>query len=171
MRSTCLPPRALLPRAIACLSLALLAFAADAQFLPGGAQLGMNAQQLREAVPALQRVPRPVHMAGGLAGNWRGPALEIAGVPLAPTFFFADGELRRVEYVADARSAANAYESLLAWGRASWGPELASQGTEGTYAAWTTGQVQAYLQQSSGTSRAQLRLVVKLLAGRDGSEL
>ena len=171
MRSTCLPSRALLLRAIASLSLAWFAFAAHAQALPGGAQLGMNAQQLREAIPALQRVPRPVRMAGGLVGNWRGPTETIAGVPLAPTFFFAEGELRRIEYVADAGAAADAYESLLAWGRSTWGPELASQGTEGSYATWTNGQVQAYLQQASGHSRAPLRLVVKLLANRDAGEL
>src|SRR5881398_1038512 len=109
MRSTCSPSRALLPRAIVALSLALSAVVAHAQALPGGAQLGMNAQQLREAIPALQRVPRPVRMAGGLVGNWRGPSVAIGGVPLAPTFFFAEGELRRIEYVADAGAPADAY--------------------------------------------------------------
>jgi hypothetical protein len=168
MRSPCLSLRTLLPRVIASLSFVLLAVTAHAQALPGGAQLGMTAQALREAVPSLQRVPRPVHMAGGLTGSWRGPVVDIAGVPFAPTFFFADGELKRVEYLANDSAPASAYESLLAWGRSIWGPELASQGSEASYATWTSGQVQAYLQQ---TSAAQLRLVVKLLAARDASEL
>ena len=171
MRSPCLFLRTLLPRAIASLSLVLLATTAHAQALPGGAQLGMTAQALREVVPSLQRVRRPVHMAGGLTGSWRGPVVDIAGVPFAPTFFFAEGELKRVEYLADDRAPANGYESLLAWGRYTWGPELASQGSEASYATWTSGQVQAYLQQAGGAQRAQLRLVVKLLAARDASEL
>jgi hypothetical protein len=159
--------RTLLARAIASLSLALLAAAAHAQALPGGAQLGMSAQQLRDAVPALERVPRPVRMAGGLVGSWRGPSVEVGGVWLAPTFFLAEGELRRVEYLAPA----DAYESLLAWGRSTWGPELASQGSEGAYATWTSGTTQAYLQQTGGAQRPQVRLVVKLIATRDAGEL
>jgi len=171
MRSTCTPLRTLLARAVVSLSITLLAVAAHAQALPGGAQLGMNAQQLRDVVPGLARVPRPVRMAGGLVGSWRGPAVDIAGVLLAPTYFLAEGELRRVEYVADADTAANGYESLLAWGRSLWGPELASQGSEGAYAAWTGDKLQAYLQLAGGGQRSQLRLVVKLRSTRDASEL
>lgn len=161
------PVRTLLTRAIASISLAILAAAAHAQALPGGAQLGMSAQQLRDAVPALERVARPVRMAGGLVGSWRGPAVDLGGVWLAPTYFLAEGELRRVEYLAPP----DTYEALLAWGRSTWGPELASQGSEGAYATWTAGTTQAYLQQTGGAQRPQVRLVVKLLTARDAGEL
>ena len=152
---------------LAAFSLSLLAVAAHAQALPGGGEFGMSAQQLHEAIPALARVPRPVRMAGGLVGQWRGPAVQVGGVAVAPTYFLAEGLLKRVEYIADSP---DAYASLLAWGRATWGQELASQGSEGAYAAWTTGATQAYLQLSAD-ARAPVRLVVKLLAAREASEL
>lgn len=147
----------------------LLPAAAHAQNLPGGAQLGMTAQQLREAVPALESVARPAHMSGGLAGNWRGPAVEVAGVRLVPTFFFADAQLRRVEYVAS--PAAGAFGALLAWGRATWGTELASQEREGAYATWARGDVDAYLQQTHAPQHMQVRLVIRRSALKDASEL
>ena len=153
-------------RSLLLLSLALAAFTVRAQVLPGGAELGMSVPQLQQAVPALERVPWPVRMAGGLVGSWRAATLQVAGVALMPTFFFSEGELRRVEYVADA----TAYDALLAWGRATWGAELASQGSEGAYAAWTTGTTQAYLQQAAG-ARPQVRLVVKRITAKDAGEL
>jgi hypothetical protein len=156
---------------IASICIALLPAAADAQNLPGGAQLGMTAQQLQKAVPAVGPVPHPAHMAGGLAGNWRGPAVEVAGVTLVPTFFFADAHLRRVEYVASASAGANAFNSLLAWGRAAWGAELASQEREGSYATWASGDVDAYLQQTSASQHMQVRLVIKRRVLKDASEL
>ena len=171
MRSTCPSLRTLLARALASLSITLLALAAHAQALPDGARLGMTAQQLRDVVPGIARVPHPVRMAGGLVGSWRGPVVDIAGVPLAPTYFLAEGELRRIEYVADAGAAADAYETLLAWGRSAWGPELASQGSEGAYASWTGDTLQAYLQLAGGGQRPQLRLVLKLRSSKDASEL
>jgi hypothetical protein len=157
--------------AVAAICIALLPAAACAQNLPGGAQLGMTAQQLRGAVPALEPVAHPAHMAGGLAGSWRGPAVVIAGVTLVPTFFFAAAHLRRVEYVASASAGAGAFNSLLAWGRAAWGTELASQEPEGSYATWASEDVDAYLQQTSASRHMQVRLVIKRRVLKDDSEL
>lgn len=135
----------------------------QAQALPGGVQLGMTVPQLQQAVPGLHPVPRPARLAGGLVGSWAGPAVDVAGVSLAPTFFLAEGQLRRVEYLA----APGSFDALLAWGRAAWGPELASQSPEGAYATWTSGELDAYLQQAGST----VRLVLKRRILKDDSEL
>jgi hypothetical protein len=150
--------------------LGALAPAARAQDLPAGVTLGMTAQQLQQTVPALTHVARPAHLAGGLLGSWSGPAVEVVGVALVPTFFFADGRLRRVEYLA-APPQADAFAALVAWGRAAWGPELASAGPEGAYAAWTHGDIDAYLQRTGSAQRPQVRLVVKQRVEKDAGEL
>lgn len=157
--------------AITLVWIALLPAAALGQILPGGVELGMTAQQLHEAVPALVPVAHTPHMAGGLTGNWRGPAVEVEGVTLDPTFFFADAQLRRVEYVASSNVSAVAFNSLLAWGRAAWGTELASQEPEGSYATWASGDVDVYLQQTSTPQHMQVRLVIKRRVLKDASEL
>ncbi len=157
--------------AMLALALALLPVAGRAQALPGGAQLGMSAEQLQQAVPALERVARPVRMGGGLAGNWRGPGVDIGGIRMAPTYFFAEAQLRRIEYMAAPGAGANAFDALLAWGRAAWGAELASQEPEGRYAAWKAGDVDAYLQQTSVQQQAQVRLVVQRRVQKDAGEL
>jgi hypothetical protein len=144
--------------------------AALAQDLPGGVQLGVSAQQLQETVPALRRVPRPAHLAGGLVGAWSGPPVEMAGVALTPTFFFADGQLRRIEYLASP-ARAGAFDALVAWGRAAWGPELASEAPEGAYATWTHDGIDAYLQRTGSAQRPQVRLVVKQRVVKDDSQL
>jgi hypothetical protein len=152
-------------------SAVLAAVAAHAQALPGGAALGMSAQQLQQAVPALQPVPHPPRLAGGLVGRWTAPFVTVAGVDLAPTFYFADGQLQRVEYLAAPGASGQAFESLLAWGRAAWGTELSSQGPEGAYANWATADADVYLQQSAGARGVQLRLVVKRRILKDAGEL
>jgi hypothetical protein len=155
--------------ALACLVASLAS--AQAQDLPGAVQLGMTPQQLRQVVPDLQPVHRPVRLAGGLVGSWTGPPAALAGVPMAPTYFFADGELRRIEYLASSDADAQAYDALLAWGRKTWGPELASQGPEGAYATWNSDTTEVYLQRTGDARRPQLRLVIKAAAGKDASEL
>jgi hypothetical protein len=154
--------------ALACFS--LMVSTAHAQVLPGAAELGMTVQQLQQAVP-LRAVPHPAHLAGGLAGSWSGPAIVLAGVALTPTFFFAEGQLRRIEYLAFPDADAQGYDALLAWGRAAWGPELASEGPEGTYATWSSDTLDAYLQRTGDAHRPQLRLVVKRHMGKDAGEL
>ena len=144
----------------------LLPAVACAQPVPGGFTLGMSPAQLQQADASLTRIPRPVRLAGGLVGNWSGSALQLANMTLTPTFYFAEGELRRVEYLARDGGAAT-YEALLAWGRAKWGQELASNAPEGAYATWDTPELQAYLQLSG----AQVRLVTKKRVLKDASEL
>jgi hypothetical protein len=95
----------------------------------------------------------------------------VAGVDLAPTFYFADGQLQRVEYLAAPVASGQAFESLLAWGRAAWGTELSSQGPEGAYANWATADADVYLQQSAGARGVQLRLVVKRRILKGAGEL
>jgi hypothetical protein len=166
-----LPSSSLVRRALVPACLALLLSTAQAEVLPGAAQFGMNVQQLHGAVPGLHAVPRPAHLAGGLAGSWTGPATAVAGVAMTPTYFFAEGELRRIEYLASADADARAYDALLSWGRTSWGPELASDGPEGAYASWSSDTIDAYLQRTDDARGPQLRLVIKAHAGKDASEL
>lgn len=142
--------------------LSLSSFAARAQSLPGGAQLGMSLPQLQQSVAGAHAVAHPSRMTGGLVGSWSGPAVDVAGVALTPVFFFASGELRRIEYTGN-----DGFDALLAWGRASWGPELASQNPEGAYASWSTEEMDAYLQQTG----ARVRLVIKKRVLKDASEL
>jgi hypothetical protein len=131
----------------------------------------MSLQQLQQAVPALKPVAHPAHLAGGLVGRWSGPAIELAGAALTPTFFFAEAQLRRVEYLAAAEDGAAAFDPLLAWGRAAWGPELASRNPEGAYATWANGEVDAYLQQAIAPQGPRVRLVIKRRLVKDGSDL
>ena len=149
----------------------LLCAAAHAQTLPGGVQLGMSLQQLQQAVPALKPVAHPARLAGGLIGGWSAPAFPLSGVALTPVFFFADAQLRRVEYLASSNDGAAAFEALLAWGRSVWGPELASQEPEGAYATWANEEVDAYLQRAIAPQRPRVRLVIKRRLVKDGSDL
>lgn len=154
----------LFPVALACCVLQLCA-PLHAQALPGSAQLGMSVPQLQQAVSGLKPVPHPARMAGGLVGSWSAPAIDVAGVQLVPTFFFAQSELQRIEYLA--ADGTVAFDTLLAWGRATWGQELASQNPEGAYASWAASDLDAYLQQAA----QRVRLVVKRRIARDASEL
>jgi hypothetical protein len=155
---------------LACAGLSFPPAASAAQALPGNAQLGMSAEQLHEAIPALKRIAHPARMTGGLLGSWSGPSTDIAGVSFVPTFFFAEGELRRVEYVAQATEASTAFDAVRAWGRAQWGAELASQNPEGAYATWASDDMDVYLQMT-GSQPQQLRLVIKRRLLKDASEL
>jgi hypothetical protein len=151
--------------------LGLFGAAANAQTLPGGTQLGMTVPQLQQAVPALKPVARPARLTGGLVGNWSAPPIDIAGIALTPTFFFADAQLRRVEYLALPQAGTGAFDTLLAWGRTFWGQELASRNPEGAYASWTPGETDVYLQQTGEAAHPQVRLVVKRRVMKDASEL
>jgi hypothetical protein len=144
--------------------------AAAQPVLPGSAQIGMTAEQLREAVPALKRVARPQRMTGGLVGSWSGPATDIAGVSFTPTYYFSGDVLQRIEYVASPGDAAKAFDAVRAWGRANWSSELASQSPEGDYAAWSAQDMNVYLQMTA-SARPGLRLVLKRRVDKDPSEL
>jgi hypothetical protein len=162
-------------RALAALSLVALAHAATAQALPPGVRLGMSADELRQAVPDLERVQRPARLAGGLAGSWRAAPSVIAGLPFEPVFYFAGDQLRRVEWSASAEGqpdlGAAAFAEILAWGRGSFGPELASNDPGSAYAAWVQGDTDVYAQRSADARHASVRLVYKLRQLKDGSEL
>ncbi|MCG2592307.1 hypothetical protein LZ009_05880 [Ramlibacter sp. XY19] len=150
--------------------LLLLPVIAGAQPVPGGFALGMNATQLQQADPALKRVPHPARLSGGLAGIWSGGDVRLGEVALTPTFFLAEGELRRVEYLAHDGLAAT-YAALLAWARGMWGAELASNAPEGAYASWDTPELQAYLQRTVTPRGEQVRLVTRKRALKDAGEL
>lgn len=169
MRLFPLPAR---PWFLALLAACGLSFAgpACAQDMPGGARLGMTAEQLQQAVPAVAKVARPVRMQGGLAGSWSAPPVAIAGTAFVPTFFFAGGQLRRIEYLASPGDAAAAFDAVRAWGRAQWGPELVSESPEASYATWTGEAMDAVLQATNAPQR-DLRLVIRRRVAKDGSEL
>lgn len=162
-------------RALAAAAALLAAGALHAQALPPGVRLGMSAEQLRAALPAAERVPRPQRLGGGLVGSWRGAPVDMAGLLFEPTFFFAASGLRRVEYVAAAQatpdSGAAAFAALVQWGRGAFGPELASRDPGSAYAAWVSDDTDVYVQQVSDPRRASVRLVYKARQLRDGSEL
>ena len=157
----------------ACL-LGALAPPLRAQALPEGADLGATPAELLRAMPGLEKVARPTRMAGGLAGLWRSAPVAVAGVPGNYTFFLAGGQVRRIEFWADAPadpSAADAaFDALAAWGRALYGPEMPSGGPGARYAAWSRPGVDIYLQQAP-PPRAGVRLVRVARALRDGSAL
>lgn len=158
---------------MALLATAWLAFASAApqsRPLPGGVVLRMTLPELQQAQPALKRVPRPARLAGDLVGNWSSPAIDVAGVALTPTYFFANGQVQRVEYLAREGSPAT-YSALLAWARQSWGAELTAADAGGAYASWATGDMDAYLQLAGAPSDGQVRLVVRQRVLKDASEL
>ncbi|MBK0394829.1 hypothetical protein [Ramlibacter algicola] len=147
---------------LAALAALLVATPVRAQVLPGGAQLGMTPEQLQQAVPTLRaeraRAPR------GFTAAWSATGIDLAGVPLTASFAMADGQVQRIEYLA----APAAYDALLQWGRATFGPEMASNGPEGQYASWSNDALDAYLQRTDGSP---VRLVVKRRILKDASEL
>lgn len=130
----------------------------------------MTAEQLQQAVPSLSKVARPVRMQGGLSGNWSAPPVAIAGMPFVPTFFFASGQLRRIEYLASPADAAAAFDAVRAWGRSQWGPELVSESPEASYATWAGDEMDVVLQATNPPQR-DLRLVIRRRVNKDSSEL
>lgn len=151
-----------------------------AQALPPGARIGMDADQLAVAVPGLKRVARPARLAGGLAGLWRGNAVDVAGQHFEPTFFVAGGQLRRVEYAAVTTAADDhgtaAFAALLDWGRRAWGRERLARDVgslqASEIASWTVADdLDVYLQRAQTPREASVRLVYKLRQLKDGSEL
>lgn len=168
------PGRLVLLAALA-VSAALAAMPATAQTLPAGVRLGMSADELRSVLPEVERVARPQRLAGGLAGNWRAAPVTLAGLPFDLTFFFAGGQLQRVEYVtaaqAEADRAAGAFSQLLAWGRTTFGPEVGARDPGSAYASWVAGDIDVYLQHTDGPRGASVRLVYKTRQLKDGSAL
>lgn len=149
--------------------------AAHGQALPSGVRLGMSVEALQAAVPGVERVHRPQRLAGGLAGNWHAAPTTLAGLTFEPVFFFASGELRRVEWVAAAEAqpdlGAATFAELVAWGRSRFGPELVSNDPGSAYAAWVDGDTDVYVQRTSDPRHASVRLVYKARQVRDASEL
>jgi len=150
--------------------------ASQAQALPPGVHLGMTADALQAMLPGLERVLRPQRLAGGLAGSWHAEPAMVAGLSFEPTFYFAGGQLRRVEWVAAAQAApdlgAAAFAEIVAWGRGAFGPELASSDPGSAYAAWVQGDTDVYAQHVVGDPRrASVRIVYKARQIKDASEL
>jgi hypothetical protein len=154
---------------------ALVHLPAQAQALPPGVHIGMSADDLQAAVPGVERVPRPLRLAGGLSGGWRAPPSVIGGLPFEPVFYFAGGQLRRIEWTAAAEGqadiAAAAFGRIVDWGRQSFGPELGSNDPGSAYAAWVDGDWDVYAQRSADARHASVRLVYKARQLKDGSEL
>ena len=156
--------------AIVIAAAAIAPAAVHAQGLPGGIVLGMTLAELQQVQPGLKPIPHPARLAGGLVGSWSGDAIEVAGVPLTPTFFFAGGQLRRVEYLAREGGSA-AFGALLVWERAIAGKELLSSGQEGQYASWANEQMDVYLQLTSTPRVEQVRLVARQRVLKEAGEL
>ncbi len=156
-------------------TLLLAVTALHAQALPAGVRFGMSAEELQAAQPGLERVQRPQRLAGGLAGTWHAAPTKLAGVFFEPVFFFAGGELRRVEWVAPTDAlpdlGAAAFAEIVAWGRSSYGAELGSNDPGSAYAAWVQGDMDVYAQRTSDPRHASVRLVYKARQLKDASEL
>jgi len=161
--------------ALAATAFVLTAQVATAQALPPGVRLGMSAEELQAALPGAEHVQRPQRLAGGLAGTWRAAPAQVAGLSFEPVFFFAGGQLRRVEWVAATAAApdlgAEAFAEIVAWGRQSFGPELGSNDPGSAYAAWVQGDCDVYVQRISDPRHASVRLVYKARQLKDASEL
>ncbi|MGI4778063.1 MAG: hypothetical protein ACRYGA_08075 [Janthinobacterium lividum] len=165
--------------AFVALSVWSVAGALHAQDLPPGVALGMTPDGLRAALPTVERVARPVRIAGGLAGNWRGRPDMVAGLPFEPTFYFAGNALRRVEWVAvlpetygNGDRGAAAYAGLVEWGRARFGTEMASRDPGSELASWADGDTDVYAQRTDDPRRgAGVRLVYRQRRLKDASQL
>ena len=140
-----------------------------AQPLPAGVRLGMGVDELRQVQPSVERVRRPERLAGGLAGSWRLDHSELASLSGAQLFFFAGGQLRRVEFQVDEASDAT-FERLLAWGRQQYGTERPAQDAVSRYAAWSTVDTDIYLRLLT-SSRPGLSLVLSARPPRDDRTL
>ncbi|MBO9650968.1 MAG: hypothetical protein J7605_20875 [Variovorax sp.] len=149
--------------------------AAHAQALPPGVHMGMTAQELQATLPSAEPVSRPQRLAGGLLGSWRGEPAPIGGLMFKPTYYFAGGQLRRVEYDASAQGQPDggeaAFSALLKWGRDNFGTELAALDPGSTYVSWSSGDLDVILQRTGDVHRASLRLIYKQRQLRDASEL
>jgi len=149
--------------------------AANAQALPPGVHMGMTTQELQAAQPTAEPVSRPQRLSGGLLGSWRGDPAPIAGLMFKPTYYFASGQLKRVEYDASAQGQPDggeaAFSSLLQWGRGAFGNELAALDPGSAYVSWSSGDLDVVLQRTGDARRANLRLIYKQLQLRDASEL
>lgn len=160
---------------MSCLAICLVAPAVHSQSLPSGVHFGMTVDELQAVQPAVQRVKRPQHLAGGLSGSWRGEPVVVAGLPFDLTFFFADTKLRRVEFLASVQpqtaSSAAAFRAIVNWGRGVFGPESGSTDPSGKYAAWVTGDVDVYAQSAFSPLRENVRLVYKEQDHRDDRNL
>ncbi|MEJ8811500.1 hypothetical protein WKW77_10525 [Variovorax ureilyticus] len=171
--------RASLARASRILSVGALvgatSVAAHAQALPPGVHLGMTAQELQAALPTAEPVSRPQRLSGGLLGSWRGEPAPIDGLMFKPTYYFAGGELRRIEYDASTQGLPDggetAFSTLLKWGRSEFGNELAALDPGSTYVSWSSGELDVILQRTGDARRANLRLIYKQRQLRDASEL
>jgi hypothetical protein len=152
-----------------------IAGALHAQALPEGVRLGMSADELKAALPSAQAVARPQRLSGGLVGSLRGAPALVAGLPLEPTFYFAGGQLRRVEFAASAQAEADAgaraFSEIVQWGRSAFGPELASGDPGSQYAAWVQGRTDVYAQRIQNPQHASVRLVYALRERKDDSQL
>jgi len=137
--------------------------------------MGMTAQELHAALPSAETVSRPQRLSGGLLGSWRGEPAPIAGLMFKPTYYFAGGELKRVEYDASAPGqpdgADAAFAALLRWGRDNFGAELAALDPGSTYVSWSSGDLDVILQRTGDVHRANLRLIYKQRQLRDASGL
>ena len=124
-----------------------------------------------------RRALGPRALAALYAGGWGRirRRLQIAGLPFEPVFYFAGDQLRRVEWSASTEGqpdqGAAAFAEILAWGRGSFGPELASNDPGSAYAAWVQGDADVYAQRTADARHASVRLVYKLRQLKDGSEL
>jgi len=137
--------------------------------------MGMTVDELRAALPSVEHVARPQRLSGGLAGTWRGAAALVAGLPLAPTFYFAGARLQRVEFAGSAASApdlgAEAFSELVSWGRGAFGRELASNDGASQYAAWSQTDLDVYAQRIGDVHRASVRIVYAARERKDDSAL
>ncbi|WPB58058.1 hypothetical protein [Xylophilus sp. GOD-11R] len=154
--------------------LAAVVPAASAQELPPGVRLGMGLAELRQALPALERVRRPQRLAGGLVGAWQVADAQVAGVIGTQTYYLAGGELRRIEFMADTAALPDggsaAFDAVVAAGRERWGPERPAQDAVSRYAAWSTADIDAYARLLA-PPRAALQLVISARPPRDDRQL
>ena len=154
--------------------MALVWLPASAQELPAGVRFGMGVDDLRTVLPTAEVVRRPERLAGGLAGTWRLADTQVAGLAGSQVFYFAAGQLRRVEFQADTGAVpdggAAAFDRLLAWGRERYGPERPAQDAVARIAGWSDAGQDLYLRLAT-QPRASLKLVFSARPPRDDRQL
>ena len=159
-------------RALALTSAALAVAAANAQEMAPGVVLGMSATDLVHALPQLEHVRRPPRLGGGMVGAWRADGVQMLGLTGQQTYYIADRQLRRIEFVGttpDRLDNGAAFERLVSWGRTTYGQEVASADPGSRIAEWNTGDGSVYVPWDD--LRGEIRLVYQLRVERDAGQL
>jgi hypothetical protein len=165
---------------LALAGLLLVAFPSHAQQAIDGQWLGMDAAQLTNALPGIQRLGRAVAGPRGLKGFWRAAHTPVAGLLFDTTFFTKGRQVLRIEQQGastDPRCGEPLfYAPLMATMDAKYGRGLVSLDLPNTGAShqsvvWEAGGFDVLLHLSRAHGRCSALVIYEPHLGKDASEL